>query len=137
MVDDLHDFEAFMKRREEASQAFVRGDGAPLNHLVARISPATFFGPRGGHVKGAENVATAYEQGARAFTDGESTLETLHMGASQGLAYWIGIQRGTAKMGPKKEPATFNLRITEVFRREGSDWKLVHRHADPHVNEIE
>ena len=28
------------------------------------------------------------------------------------------------------------LRVTQVYRREGSDWLVVHRHADPLVHDI-
>ena len=31
----------------------------------------------------------------------------------------------------------WSLRVTHVYRREGSDWLLVHRHADPLVNPID
>jgi ketosteroid isomerase-like protein len=30
----------------------------------------------------------------------------------------------------------WSLRVTLVFRREGSDWRLVHRHADALVHPI-
>jgi hypothetical protein len=29
------------------------------------------------------------------------------------------------------------LRVTQVYRRDGSDWQLVHRHDDPLVHAIE
>jgi ketosteroid isomerase-like protein len=29
------------------------------------------------------------------------------------------------------------LRVTQVYRRDGSDWQLVHRHADPLVRPVD
>lgn len=130
MNKDSHDFEQFMKQREEASNAFVNGDGGPIGRIVTRVSPSTFFGPKGGYEQGAEQVASAHERGAAQFESAENHFEILQIAASDGIGYCVGIQRATARMRGKKEPVQFNLRVTEVFRREGGEWKLVHRHAD-------
>ncbi len=136
MKDDLRDFEQFMKRRDAAAQAYVTGDFAPLSELVAREGDATFYAPLGGSVAGAEAVYQRYEGDAKSFAEGsDSRFEILHMGASDGIAYWVGLQRSTAYMRGQSEPIPFNLRITEIFRREGHDWKLIHRHADSLVEE--
>jgi ketosteroid isomerase-like protein len=132
MTDELRDFEQFMKRREAAARAYTNGDAAPLGQITAQAGDATFFSPRGGYVAGAEAVFATYERDATAFAPGsESNFEILQMAASDGLAYWVGFQRATVHMQGRSEPLPFNLRVTEVFRRDGADWKLVHRHADP------
>ena len=132
MMNDLHDFEQFMKRRDDAARAYVRGDATPLGRIVARGGDATFFAPRGGYVQGADDVFSTYEHDAVAFAPGgDSSFEILQIAASDGLAYWVGFQRATVHMREHTEAVPFNLRVTEVFRREGDDWKLIHRHADP------
>jgi ketosteroid isomerase-like protein len=131
MSNNLHDFEQFMKRREEVARAYVRGDAAPLGQIVTHVSPATFFGPQGGYREGAEEVSSTYEHDAGSFEPGgDSHFEILQMGVSDGVAYWVGFQRATARMHGKAEAIPFNLRVTEVFRRENGEWKMVHRHAD-------
>ncbi len=136
MGNDLHDFEQFMRQREEAARAYVRGDAAPLGRLAARTGDATFFGPLGGSVQGAGDVWSRYENDAKSFAPGsDSHFEILHMAASDGLAYWVGFQKASAYMQGRSEPIPFNLRVTELFRRENGEWKLVHRHADPLAEE--
>jgi ketosteroid isomerase-like protein len=131
MSSDAHDFEQFMKLRENAARAYVGGDAAPVDRILTRVSPSTFFGPSGGYEQGADHVCATHQHGSEQFQPGgDSHFEILQMGASDGIAYWVGLQHATARMRGKTEAIPFKLRVTEVFRREDDNWKLVHRHAD-------
>jgi NAD(P)H-dependent FMN reductase/ketosteroid isomerase-like protein len=124
------DFEAFLRQRQEAASAYVRGDAAPLAQLVTERDPATFFSPRGDAVQGARAVAERYTGDAKSFGQGGTTrLEILQASASGGLAYWTGLQHAELPHGG--ETTSMTLRVTEVYRAEAGGFKLVHRHADP------
>jgi ketosteroid isomerase-like protein len=138
MNNDQRDFEQFMKQRSEIALAYINGDAVPLGEIVAHHSPATFFKPSGGYRQGAEAVWSQYERDATNFeSDGEGQIEILHMAASDGLAYWVGFQQASAHLRGRSGTVSFNLRVTELFRREGNSWKLIHRHADPLLFEPE
>ena len=131
MNNDLHGFEQFMKQRESAASAYVSGDATAVGALLTQHAPSSFFGPMGGHIEGAKKVWTTHEHGAEQFQpSGKSKLEILHMGASDGIAYWVGLQNATVHIGKSAKPTPMSLRVTEVFRREEGEWKLIHRHAD-------
>jgi len=124
-------FDDFMQLRRRVAQAYVRGDAGPLREISALSDPATFFGPSGGVEKGAKEVLATNEEGAKRFgPDGQTDLEVLQQGSSGDLAYWVGLQHATVTTDRDHKAAQMTLRVTEVFRRVGSDWKLVHRHAD-------
>jgi len=125
------DFEQFIKRRKEASDEFINGNFQPLQRISAQHSPATLFGPKGDCVQGADHVNAANEKGARLFKPGgTNTFEILHAAADNELAYWVGIQRSDVRMDGHESSVHMELRVTEIFRRDGTEWKLVHRHAD-------
>ena len=131
MSTELQDFERFMQQRETAARAYVNGDPAPLAELSARTGDATFFSPSGSVVSGAGTVAARYAEDAKGFATGSDThFEIIQLGASDGITYWVGYQRAMAKLRGKDAPVPFDLRVTEIYRREADGWKLVHRHAD-------
>jgi ketosteroid isomerase-like protein len=112
-------------------RAFVNGDYGPSRAIMTRTDPGTFFDPWGGAHVGAENVLAIYERNSSLFASSVCTFETLHVGASETVGYWVCLQRGTTTLRGATEPIELALRVTEIFRREGEEWKLVHRHADP------
>jgi ketosteroid isomerase-like protein len=47
----------------------------------------------------------------------------------------VGVERQHGTVGGLPDQ-DWSLRVTLVFRREGADWRLVHRHADALVHSI-
>jgi ketosteroid isomerase-like protein len=130
-MGDTRDFDQFLLTRTHAAEAYVSGDAGPLSGIAARSSDTTFFGPGGGAVHGADAVVSRYQSDAPMFERGSTTrLEILHAAASGDVAYWVGFQHALARFKGKPEPVPMKLRVTEIFRCEDGQWKLVHRHAD-------
>ncbi len=125
-------FDRFMQKRVAAARAYVNGDASPLDEIVARSGAASFFPPNGGIEKGANEVSARYDRDAKSFSrGGETQLEVLQSGADGDVGFWTGFQSAKVKMDGATEPVAMKLRITELFRRVGGEWKMVHRHADP------
>ena len=125
-------FDDFMQQRRQVASAFVNGDAGPLREISTSTDPASFFGPGGGVDQGAVHVLAINEAAAGQFQRGGTTrLEVLHHAADGKLGYWTGWQHASVHVKGKPEPVPMKLRVTEIFRLEDDEWKLVHRHADP------
>ena len=72
---------------------------------------------------------------ARFFRTGKTVLELVQTYASGDMVVLVVIERQRAEVGGLPEQ-DWSLRVTLVYRREGLEWRLVHRHADPLVKSI-
>ncbi|MGL4439673.1 MAG: YybH family protein [Bosea sp. (in: a-proteobacteria)] len=124
------------ERAAEKNAAFMRGDMERWFKL-ARIAPDfTLMQPFGGPAShGFDGSLDRLAAMARYFRNGDTTLEVAQSYATDDLVVLVMIERQRAEVGGLPEQ-DWSLRVTEVFRRDSSDWQLVHRHADPMVRPI-
>jgi ketosteroid isomerase-like protein len=109
--------------------AFHNGDVEPRIAVWSHNDPVTVFGAvRTGD--GWAEILPMFEQLASQFSKGSFEFEALAAGVSADLAYLVGFEHTTAAVA-SGEPTQYHLRVTTIFRREGGQWKIVHRHADP------
>ena len=89
----------------------------------------SLFGAFGPCKKGWRQVGKTTEWVASRFRDGLVTAEyeVVHEGAD--LAYTVGYEIGDVAVDGA--PVTRQrLRVTQIYRREDGEWRLVHRHGD-------
>jgi ketosteroid isomerase-like protein len=120
----------------EANAAFIRGDMTGYLERIKHAEDYTLMAPFGGaptHCFDASSERLAAM--SRFFQAGETELEVVQTYASGNMAVLVVIERQRAVVGGLPEQ-DWSLRVTLVFRREGGEWQLVHRHADPLVHSI-
>ena len=126
-----------VKRAEEKNVAFMRGDMERWSKLV-RIAPDfTLMQPFGGPTShGFDTSPKQLAELSQYFKNGEARLEVSQTYASDELVVLVMIERQRGEVGglPAQD---WSLRVTEVYRKDGSEWRLVHRHADPLVQHID
>jgi len=121
---------------KEAASAFIRGDMRTYAALLRHSDDYTLMQPLGGEPRrGFDDSDQALDALSRYFQGGEAELEVFQTYASAELAVLVAIERQHGTFAGFAEQ-DLSLRVTLVFRREGSEWQLVHRHADPLVHEI-
>jgi ketosteroid isomerase-like protein len=125
-------FNEAIEEHHRALDAFMTRDTEPFKALFTRRDDATLANPFGGIARGWREIPTRLDAAAANYAEGEILgIETISTAATDDLGYTVEIERLRAKVG---ESGTFDsvaLRTTSVLRREGNEWRLVHRHADP------
>ena len=134
-------FEQFLTRWAVAQTRFINGDPTLWKQLASHRDDVTILGGFGGEgEKGWPAVGARYEWAASQYRPGAATVNVdYHVVAVTGdLAYTVGIERqSNVRVGAQVEAVHRNLRVTQIFRREGGQWKLIHRHGDQMVEKQE
>jgi len=124
-----------IRRTEEATLAFMRGDMSRYLELTPHARGFTLMNPFGGVPTRYDNRAESLAKAASYFKAGEAKLELVEAHASGDIVVLVMIERQHGEVGGLPDQ-DWSLRVTQVYQREGSEWQLVHRHADPLVHHI-
>ena len=121
---------------EQAAAAWMRGDMNCYLALTHHARGFTLMDPSGGPARRFEDRAESFKGWQSPFANGEAKLEHVETHAWGDTAVLVMIERQHGEVAGTPDQ-DWSLRVTHVYRREGADWLLVHRHADPLVPTID
>lgn len=124
--DDFLDW--FNTTWRAAEDALHNGDAAPRFRTWSEREPVTLFGAWL-NADGPQAVREVFLKLAQAFSDATSgDIELIAAEVSGDLAYTV--HREITSVSVNGAARGYVLRVTQVYRREDGDWKVVHRHGD-------
>jgi ketosteroid isomerase-like protein len=132
-MSERDDFLAWVHGQlRDAEKALHDGDATPRRLIWSRSEPVTVFGAWKTAVGRAEvdDLFTLLED---SFSDAQGySFELVAADVVGDMPYTVGYEH--SQVAVNGEPRTYTLRVTQVYRREGGDWKVVHRHGDTLVD---
>jgi len=130
------DIARLVQRSADANAALMRGDAKTYFEENPHTDDFTLMSPFGGKPTPASELTTErIEAIGRFFRNGTFEQELVHAYGSADMVVLAIIERPHVEVGGLAAQG-WALRVTLVYRREGTEWRLAHRHADPLANGI-
>jgi hypothetical protein len=134
-ISDL-ELDELVRRTEQATTAFMRGDMGAYLAVTPHAPGFTLMNPFGGAPTRYEDRVPSLLAAAGYFRGGETKIELVQALRSDDLLVLVMIERQHGEVGGLPDQ-DWSLRVTQVYRRAGSEWQLAHRHADPLVHPVD
>ena len=128
-MSDREDFVTWVQTRlRDAEIALHNGDAAPRRAIWSRRDPVTVLGAWK-NASGQRELEDLFSELEESFSNCTAfSFEMTAFDVVGDMAYTVGFEHTSASVNG--EPRTYNLRATQVYRREDGEWKVAHRHAD-------
>lgn len=124
---------ALVQLSARSNAALMRGDIRAYLDAISLTDDFTLMSPFGGPpTHGVDCTPERMEAMGRFFRNGTLTQEVVQTYGSADMVVLALIERAHVEVGglPAQD---WSLRVTLVYRRDGTAWRLAHRHADPLV----
>ena len=128
-MKDNEDFLEWVKTSlYQAELALHNGDSGPRRALWSRREPVSVLGAWR-NARGQSEIDALFAYLGKTFSNCTSfTFELQAYDVIGDMAYTAGLERTSVSVDGK--PRTYTLRATQVYRREGGQWRVIHRHGD-------
>jgi ketosteroid isomerase-like protein len=106
-----------------ALNSILNGDWTPMADVWSRSPDVSTMHPPGGTEVGWDEIRASWENLAKICSNGRVELRDQRISIGEDLAYETGTEHVNVLIAKAKAQA--DLRVSNVFRREGSEWKMV------------
>ena len=116
------------RRFYTALNRMANGDASQMADAWSHGPEVSAQHPIEGREIGWEAVKPSFEQFAQIATDGNIDLKEQLIHVDGDVAYELGVEQGECKLGG--HPVAIKHRVTNIYRREGGGWRMIHHHSD-------
>jgi ketosteroid isomerase-like protein len=111
-----------------ALNKMVNGNSQSLSDIWSHDSAVTTMHPIGGRQVGWKEVWATWDQTAQVATEGQVKIQDQFIRVARDVAYEVGVESAGFKVAGQK--FTDQVRVTNIYQKEGGTWKIVHHHSD-------
>ena len=111
-----------------ALNRMANGDAGLMASAWSHGPEVTALHPIDGREIGWEAVKASFERFAQIAADGNIDLKDQVIRVDGDVAYELGVEQGECKLGG--HPVDIKHRVTNIYRREGGEWRMIHHHSD-------
>jgi ketosteroid isomerase-like protein len=136
MTDEHPALAELIRMAQESAEAYLAGDLDAYAEVLPHADDFTLMPPFGGPIRQGFVLDEETREATRStFRGGQVEVEVDASYVTDDLAVLAVVERQRGLVGDLAEQ-DWSLRVTLAFRRDGGQWRLVHRHADALVHTV-